>query len=397
MAAAARPALPPRRDSQGDPRQDAAAQERLTPPGALTCSPVPGERGDTALQGKAEGRRLQDELSGSAQPCPSQGPPPAAPRSSSRPTARPGPQPGYRGAPEEGEPDTCHSSRPPRRCRSAPPGPSRPPRRPQRGALPAAAVPPYSRAGPQSGGGAAPRGGRRLPRPSGAGAGAARGGRPELFIGSAAAALGDGRRRRSSRESPGPAPAALQGSRAGATPPLRSRSLPVRSRPSALGSTRPRPSDLGPAPLGPAPPIPAPPCPALLSPVLPLSAPPRRTDPAPWLPVLPLSSRPREARREGRGYLRDTPGISQGYPRGASRAPRCCGSERADLSASLDPAAPQGCRAARRGGTCLLSQPLQAQPHQRLYSWLVRTGTRGVPEGPGHLGPELCVIYRALR
>lgn len=128
MAAAADPALPPRRDSQcgegeaspavrehtqnprvsGDPRHDAPAPERLTPPAALTCSPVPGERGDTAPQGRAEGRRARDELgTGRAvrqRPAlPRPGTAAGAPRSSSRPTARPGPQPEPQGCPRGGE------------------------------------------------------------------------------------------------------------------------------------------------------------------------------------------------------------------------------------------------------------------------------------------------------
>lgn len=89
----------------GDPRQHTAAQERLTPPAALTCSPVPGERGHSALQAGRRGamKDCQTELSDRAQPCPGRGPPPAAPRSSSRPTARPGPQPELQGCPREGE------------------------------------------------------------------------------------------------------------------------------------------------------------------------------------------------------------------------------------------------------------------------------------------------------
>lgn len=92
---------------QRRPRHDAPAPERLTPPAALTCSPVPGERGDTAPQGRAEGSGhgtswVRDELSGSAQPCPGRGPPPEHPGAAPVPQRGPARSQSRRGAPGRG-------------------------------------------------------------------------------------------------------------------------------------------------------------------------------------------------------------------------------------------------------------------------------------------------------
>lgn len=232
----------------------AAVWERLTPPVSLTCSPAPEERGDEARQGREEGTR---ELSGGTQPPPGRGPPGTA--AGSTPEQLPVPQRGPARSPSRGgapgpsrprgggEPDTCHSPRSPRCCRESPPGSLSPPylcgnrcppqpshhtheraRRAAEAQLAAEGDGCRGRAEPWRGGG--------WNSPSALACCGSRGravahalasSRDRLsgaafflpffaffffetnFIGSAAAAHGDGRRRRSSRESAEPAPAVL--------------------------------------------------------------------------------------------------------------------------------------------------------------------------------------------
>ncbi|XP_017682661.1 PREDICTED: basic proline-rich protein-like [Lepidothrix coronata] len=425
MAAVARPALPPRRDTHcGEGEASPAVREHTQNPAGQRRPPArSGRSGAPHAAGRAymfpgaggartralrtpalrAGRRAAGR-GASCQPAPSATSAPDRQHPGAAPVPQHGPARSQSGGgvPAEGEPDTCHSPprhrRRPRQARHGRPAalrgercPPQPPRHTHERARTAAAAP-LPAEGDGCRGREEPEPGLELPvrprplRPPRAGQAVSdalahsRGDTapflpfsclflkqtllvpqpPRSQTGGArtapARAQGPPRRRcgtaepgravppsASPQDGPRPAPPPVRPApRAGPTPPLRPRPIPVRPRSSVLSPAppgRPRPSILGPAP------------------------PARRGE--------------RALSPEG------TPGVPQDSLRGDAPAPPCCGSERAELSAGPCPGAPRGSRAARHGCTCVLSQPVQPPPLQRLYTRLGRADTRDAHRGPG--------------